>query len=230
MKRAVLTTTAVMCLAFPGAALAVPPTLSNVGQQDRHPTASFSAPRADFASIYLATKPDRATDGNFLQENIKELDSLTDSEIQSGRWVDENQIDPGTYWVILRASPDFGACYLYDFGGLDPTCADGFSNVLTLTVPKPAIRYSARVRAYRYLREASLELTATPLGERLPYRACYRLKNRSSRCLSGALDGYSWNASADDSLTVSTRNLPNIATFTWYVGGSKVAARRVRVR
>jgi hypothetical protein len=131
----------------------------------------------------------------------------------------------GRYWVATGDDAD-----LYDFGGFDPTCADGFSNVRTLTVPKPAIRYSARVRAYRYLREASLELTATPLGERLPYRACYRLKNRSSRCLNGALDGYSWSASANDSLTVSTRNLPNIATFTWYVGGSKVAARRVRVR
>lgn len=230
MKSLLVVALALAALAVPSAALAVPPTLGAVSQQDRHPSASFSAPRADFASIYLATKPDRATDGSFLQENIKELDSLTDSEIQSGRWVDENQIDPGTYWVILRVSPDFGACYLYDSGGFDPTCADGFSNVLTLTVPKPAIRYSARVRAYRYLREASLELTATPLGERLPYRACYRPRNRSSRCLNGALDGYSWNASADDSLTVSTRNLPNIATFTWYVGGSKVAARRVRVR
>ena len=230
MKRAVLTTTAVMCLAFSGAALAVPPTLNTVGQQDRHPTASFSAPRADFASIYLSSKPDRATDGSFLQENIKELDSLTDSEIQSGRWVDENQIDPGTYWVILSASPDFGACYLYDSGGFDPACADGFSNVLTLTVPKPTIHYTAGVTAYRYSRLALLELRANPLGERVPYRVCYRLKNHALRCLNGALDGYGWNSSASDSLTVSTRSLPTIATFSWYVGGSKVATKRARTR
>jgi hypothetical protein len=49
--------------------------------------ATFSAPRADFATIYIASRPDRATDGSFLTENIKELDILTDSEIQSGRWV-----------------------------------------------------------------------------------------------------------------------------------------------
>jgi hypothetical protein len=35
-------------------ALAVPPTLSTVGQQNRHPTASFSAPRADSATIYFS--------------------------------------------------------------------------------------------------------------------------------------------------------------------------------
>jgi hypothetical protein len=209
---------------------ATPPVLGAVSHQDRHPNASFSAPRADFATIYLATKPDRATDGSFLEENVKELDILTDSEIQSGRWSDENQIDPGTYWVMLRASPDFSSCYVYDTGGFDPTCADGFSNVLALTVPKPAIHYAARVTAYRYLRQASLQFTATPLGERLGYRVCYRLKAGSNRCLNGTLDGYSWSSSADDNLTVNTRNLAAITTFTWYVNGKRVASKRVRIR
>jgi hypothetical protein len=71
-------------LALPGGALAVPPTLRAVGQENRHPTASFSAPRADTGTIYIATKPDRATDGSFLDENVKTLDSLTDSELQGG--------------------------------------------------------------------------------------------------------------------------------------------------
>jgi hypothetical protein len=230
MRSLIVITIALSALAIPSAALAVPPTLAATSQQDRHPTATFSAPRSDFASIYLAAKPDRATDGSFLQENIKELDLLTDSEIQSGRWVDENQVDPGTYWVLLKASPDFGSCYLYDAGGYDPACADGFSNVLTLTVPKPAIRYTARVTASRYLRQASLQFTATPLGERLPYRVCYRLQNRSKRCLNGALEGYSWSSAANDDLTVSTRSLAAVTTFTWYVSGSKVLSRRVRVR
>jgi len=48
--------------------------------------------------------------------------------------------------------------------------------------------------------------------------------------LSGALEGYDWNSSADDTLTVSTRNLPRITAFTWYVGGKKVVSRRVRLR
>jgi len=217
-------------LAFARPAAAMPPFLGAVSQQDRHPSASFSAPRADFATIYLATKPDRATDGSFLQENIKELDILTDSEIQAGRWLNENQIDPGTYWVMLRASPDFASCYIFETGTIDPACADGFSNMLTLTVPKPAIRYAAHVTAYRYIGQASLRLTATPLGERLPYRVCYRLRNGNNRCLTGALDGYSWSAAADDTLTVTTRRLATVTTFTWYVGGKKVVSKRVRVR
>ena len=221
-----------LALALPSAALAMPPTLGAVTQQDRHPSASFSAPRADFATVYLATKPDRATDGSFLQENIKEADLLTDSELQSGRWSDENQIDPGTYSVMLWAAPEFNACYLPAPGPatFDPACADGFSNVLTLIVPKPAIRYTARVTAYRYLRQASLQFTATPLGERLAYRVCYRLKNGSKRCLNGGLEGYSWSSAANDDLTVNTRSLAAITTFTWYVTGKKVASRRVRVR
>jgi hypothetical protein len=217
-------------LAFASSADAAPPTLSSVSQQDRHPAATFSAPRADLATIYLSSKPDRSTDGSFLQENIKETDLLTDSEIQSGRWTDENQVDPGTYWVMLNASPDFDACYILGTGTFDPACANGFSNVLTLVVPKPPIRYAGQATAYRYLRRASLRLTATPLGERQPYRVCYRLKSGRTQCLVGVLQGYSWNSSASDTRTVATRNLPTIATFTWYVGGAKVATRRARVR
>ena len=212
-----------------GAADAAAPTLSSVGQQGRHPTATFSAPRADFDSIYVSSKPDRATDGSFLTENVKELDILTDSEIQSGRWTDERQLDPGTYWVMLRASPDLVACFRDDFN-IDPGCADGFSNVLPLTIPEPPIRYSARVTTYRYSREASLRLTATPLGEKRAYRACYRLASGRNRCLNGSLDGYDWNSSADDTLTITTRNLPRTATFSWYVAGKRVAIKRVHIR
>src|SRR6266545_7971586 len=147
-KASIVSVALAASLAMTSAAKAVPPTLSSISHQDRHPV-------------------------------------LTDSEIQSGRWSDESQIDPGTYWVMLRASPDFDACYISGSGTFDPACADGFSNVLTLSVPKPAIRYVARVTAYRYIGQASLRLTATPLGERLPYRVCYRLKRGGGRCLNG---------------------------------------------
>jgi hypothetical protein len=216
-------------LAFASSALAVPPTLSTVGHQDRHPAATFSAPRADSVAIYLASKPDRATDGSFLQENIESVDLLTDSEIQSGRWVSERQIDPGTYWVMLRASPDFGSCYISG-GGYDPACAQGYSELATLVVPKPAVRYRASVMAFRFSGTASLQLVATPLGEDLPYRVCYRLKTKKTRCLAGKVDGYSWDASATDTLTVTTRNLPVFTTFAWYVQGKQVASKRIRVR
>jgi hypothetical protein len=51
---------------------AIAPTLAGVGQQNRHPTATFGPlPGVDAAFTYVATKPDRASDGSFLDENIK---------------------------------------------------------------------------------------------------------------------------------------------------------------
>jgi hypothetical protein len=215
-----------LVLAMPAAAVA--PTLSSVSQQARHPTATFSAPKADSATIYLASKPDQATDGSFLRENIKALDLLTDSEIQAGRWVSEDQVDPGTYHVMMRASPDFAQCYVD--GGYDPACADGYSNIVTLQVPKPATRYTASVTPFRFIGRATHEIRASPLGEDRAYRACYRLKTRKTRCLRRTINGFSWNSSASDTLTVNTRPLPTLATFTWYVDGRAVAVKRTRVR
>jgi hypothetical protein len=215
---------------FATPALAVPPTLVNVSSHDRHPSATISAPKADSVTIYLASKPDRATDGSFLTENVKELGVLTDSEIQTGQWTDAEQVDPGTYWVILRASADFGACWIFDAGAYDPSCANGFSDVTQLVVPKPVSHYRADVSTLKFLQQATLRLIATPLGETLPYRACYQLKSRKRQCLTGTLTGYSWNASASGSLTVSTWNLAPLTTFTWFVNGHAVASKHVRVR
>jgi hypothetical protein len=210
-------------------ALSVPPTLSSVGVQDRHPTATFSAPRSDFATIYLATKPGRATDGAFLSENIETLDLLTDAEIQAGHWVDDSQVDPGTYYVMLRASPDFDACWRDDLGGYDPACADGYSSVVPLTVPRPASRYVASTSVLRFLKRVELRLSAVPLGDRLPYRVCYRLVNKQRRCLVGTLDGFDWNSGATDTLSLNTRGLPRVTTFTWFVGNRVVAVKRARI-
>jgi hypothetical protein len=74
-----------VALCVPGDALAVPPAITSVSAPARHVTATVSVPRADAVIIYVATMPDRATDGSFLQENIETSDSLADSEIQAGR-------------------------------------------------------------------------------------------------------------------------------------------------
>src|SRR5829696_1422510 len=120
-------------------ALAVPPAITAVGQQHRHPTVSLAAPRADLVTVYIASKPDRGTDGSFLQENVVEAGFLTDSEIQSGLWLDSSQTDPGSYFVMLQATRDFTSCDSYDANlnqVIDPSCADGFSKVVPLTVPR----------------------------------------------------------------------------------------------
>ena len=211
-------------------ATAVAPTLLSVGSQALHPTATFSAPKSDHVVIQIASHPDRATDGEFLTENVVVFDVLTDSEIQTGRWLHDSQLDPGTYYVLLRASPNFDLCYLFDSGTFDPSCADGYSAVLTLTIPRPPIRYGATVRHYTYLSSVDLTITAVPLGQKLPYRVCYRTAAGRRICLVGALAGYSWTSSASDTRTVNRRNLRTLTTFTWYVEGRAVVSKRARVR
>ena len=224
-----LTLAAVSLVLVPSAS-AVPPTLLSVGSQSLHPTATFSAPKSDHVVIEIATRPDRASDGEFLTENIKVFDVLADSEIQTGRWLYESQIDPGTYYVLLRASPDFDLCYQIDSGTYDPSCADGYAAMQPLTVPRPPIRYGASVRHYVYLSNVDLTITAAPLGQKMPYRVCYRTAAGRRICLAGVITGYSWSSSASDTRSVNRRNLRTVTTFTWYVAGKAVASKRARVR
>jgi hypothetical protein len=221
---------AVAALILSAQAFAVPPTLTSVSVQDRHPSARFSAPKADGVTIYLATKPDRATDGSFLNENIETLDVLTDAEIQAGSWTSESQVDPGTYYVMLRASPDFDLCWVTDIGGYDPSCADGYSSVVPLTVPKPTQRYVGSGTVFRVLNQASLRLSIVPLDGRQPYRVCYRVRSNARRCVRGSVTGFSWNSGATDTLTVSTRPLGFATTFSWFIGTKAVATKRLRTR
>ncbi|MGK2937070.1 MAG: hypothetical protein ACSLFR_04595 [Solirubrobacteraceae bacterium] len=206
-------------------ALAAPPAISAVGQQDRHPTVSFAAPRADSVTVYIASKPDRATDGSFLQENVVEFGSLTDSEIQSGQWLDSSQINPGSYFVMLRASRDYRSCVSSDpntFADInDPSCADGFSTVLPLTVPTPKTTYTVKTELLKNIRIAYLTLTGNPLGVKVPYQVCWKQpkgkkKTLTKKCLNATLSGYSWNDDASDQLRISTKGMTRRTTFTWY--------------
>jgi hypothetical protein len=205
-----------------GSAQAASPALVSVGQQDRHPHATFgSLPGVDYMTVYIATKPDLASDGGFLQENIKDLDFLTADEIASSRWLYEQQLVPGLYYVMARAF-DFD-CYQ------NPNCIEGFSNMLTLDVPKPAQRYRTSVQLLRFIGVGYLNLSVSPLGEKLPYRVCWTL-TRGSRCLRSTVTGYSWNAPANDLLRVSLRRMRKLTTFTWYADGRIVSVKRVRIR
>lgn len=212
----------IAALVVVGSAYAATPTLMGVGQQNRHPSATFGAlTGVDAAFIYLAAKPDRASDGSFLDENVKASDSLTDDEIAGRSWLYETQVDPGMYYVLLRTF-DFD-CYQ------NPNCIEGFSNMLTLTIPKPAQRFSAKVELLRYVGVAYLTLNVIPLGDKLPYRVCWTLI-RGSRCLRATVEGFSWNSPASDLRRVSLRRMRKVTTFSWYADGRRVASRRVRVR
>jgi hypothetical protein len=218
-------------------AAAVPPALTSVGVDDRHPVANLAAPRAEDVTIYVASDPARATDGRFLEENIEEIDFLTESEIQAGHWMDESQLDPGTYWVMANAYPDFDRCWNWDAGGYDPACADGFSNVVELVVSKPTVSYaaSARARFYSYVRpDLTLTLRARPLGERQTYKVCWRqMVGPKFRwrlvCRAGALNGFSWDEPETDTLYFSYNEsrMARHTTFKWFVAGRQVASKRI---
>ncbi|WP_028064021.1 hypothetical protein [Solirubrobacter soli] len=163
----VLLSSLFVCIAAAPAS-AVPPQLTSVDQENRHVTATFSAPRADDVTVYLASSPDVATNGRFLQENIVSVGSLTDSEIQSGRWVDQSQTDPGRYYVMLSASRDYSTCERADYSP-DPACADGLSNIATLDVPAPTTRYTVKSELLREISILYLTLKADPLGAKQRY-------------------------------------------------------------
>lgn len=217
-RRLLVVLVAGFALALPGAAAAdSPPSLLSVSQQSRHPIANFSIPGADYAFVYVATKPDRASDGSFLQENIVASDSLTLDEIQSGSWTYESQLDPGGYYVLLNAT---------DLDCISqPTCLNGYSNMLALSVPKPPQTYRGSVSVLHYSHLAYLTLRVKPLGESMTYKVCWQLKNKKRRCVKAKVDGYSWNDTASDDVTVGLRGMAKRTTFVWYVQGRKVAAR-----
>lgn len=219
-------------LVVPGAAMAQIPTLQSVSQQDRHVSIAFSAPSADFVSVTVASAPDQGSDGAFYSENIAASAILTDDEIASGSWLSDAQLDPGQYWVNVNATPDFSACLLND-GTMNPTCADGYSNVLSVTVPTPTVRYRASVsEMLTYIGQVDLKLTATPLGANETARLCYSIKRHgrsSKRCLNQNLVGYDWNASASDLVDLSTRGMSGREHFTWSMSGRVIATLTVTI-
>jgi hypothetical protein len=234
MKTSVALAVVAGSLVFVGAAAwAVPPTLGNVSHEKRHPKATVSAPRASSVTVYMASRPDRATDGSFLTENVKETDFLTDQEVQTGSWLHESALDPGTWYVMANASAE-SSCYSVpppDYKlVIDPACANGYSQVVTLTIPKPTSRYSANVQVLRSIGIVYLTLRATPLGEDRRYRVCWRLKNRKRVCVRGTLNGFDWESSASDFLRVNARGMATYTTFAWQVGSRTVVRKRVRTR
>jgi hypothetical protein len=163
-----LVAAAVAALLLVAAASADPPPLLAIGIDGLHPTASFAIGRAVFATIAISRTPDRAPDGSFAAP----LDqvALTPDEIAAGTWRDPNELEPGTYWVLLHADADIDTCFLLG-DGWDASCPDGWSaQPLQLVVTTPTPRYAAAVSLARRAGIARLRLTATPLGASLPYR------------------------------------------------------------
>lgn len=218
---------------FANVAMAASPRITSVASEDRHPVVRFSAPRADYVTVDIAKAPARATDGSFLSENVVDSDFLTDSEARAGVWKDNSQLDPGTYYVLIKASPE-SSCVTYPPPNynevVNPACANGWSEMATLVVPRPSQRWRATARRYTYLKQIEFTTTVTPAGDNVPYRICWRTKAKKLRCLSGTVEGYDWNSAASDTLSIRTVGLATRTTFTWYIRGQKVGSWRVRIR
>ena len=223
MRRIIVGITVGLALLNAAPADAAAPVLIGVSSDRLHPSAIFHAPGAENLNITFATSPERGTDGSFLTENVRHTDGMTADEIQTGRWIDSSQIDPGRYWVYLRAS-DF-SCFDDPVSG----CTSGFSNMLEVEIPAPDQRYQTSVDVLRNVRVIFLTIKITPAGKKpIPYRVCWRDKRRKQRCARGRVDGYSWTEPASDMLQIRLRGMTRRTEFVWTVGGAEVAYRRVR--
>lgn len=80
--------------------------------------------------------------------------------------------------------------------------------------PSPAETYRGSVSVLHYIHIAYLTLRVKPPGESVPYKVCWKLKSGKRRCVGGKVDGYSWNASAEDSRSVGLRGMKKRTTFS----------------
>jgi hypothetical protein len=130
---------------------------------------------------------------------------------------------------MLEAMRDLTSCDSYDANFnevIDPSCADGFSTVLPLRVPRPKTRYRVKTTVLKNTRIAFLTLTAKPLGVKVPYKVCWKRptgKKRTlrKRCVKATLRGYSWSDGASDLRRVSTKGMTRRTRFTWYTRSGK---------
>ena len=202
------------------ASLAGVPTLTSVSAPDGYAAATFNAPRASYLTFFVATKPDRASDGQFLEGNVVVTEILVDEEARSGRWRSETELAPGRYWVMLQARPD-DDCYVDD--RFDPACADGYSEPAPIVVSAPAPTYSTAVRPGTV---AVLTLRRSTAGATLAYRVCYPTAKGVRACRTGRIAAQA----RAGSLRVPTAALARTTTFTWSAGGATIATKRARVR
>jgi len=110
-------------LLFTASAAAAPPTLTAVGQTQRHLTAMWSlAPAGESTVIEAATSPNTGSDGYFFTENVVVFDTL---ESLQTSYLSTSQVDPGTYYVhVASFDPDCLPCPIREW-----------SNILTVTIP-----------------------------------------------------------------------------------------------
>ncbi len=217
-------------LLLPAVAVASAPVLKSVSQNDLRVSATFSAPQAGSATIYVAKGPQQNPDGSFLTSNIADVEVLTTGQIASGKWTETSQLAAGRYWVMVGANPA-QTCLMG--ATVNPSCADGDSNVRSVTVSLPTPRYKAgTVSKHSGKGVVALRLTATPLGVPETLKLCYAVtvrKRTVKHCLNRHLAGITWTTGVVDQVQLSTRGMSKRELFTWSLSGRTVARLTVKI-
>lgn len=223
---------AAAALAAPAAAVA--PTLLSVTSHNGWVVATFSSPRSWLGTLYLATDPTLVDDGAHFAHPVGELD-ITDAELAAGRAdaADHTsefgaRVDPGTYWALLSVTAQ-NDCKDADLH-IDPSCANGGSNLLQVTIGKPTARYRALV-TYFEGGIIVLELQVARSGERKAYTVCWHRRNGKQVCRGNTIEGGGWWSNDFDgqsAVQASRRGLAKFTRFVWTVDGKVVASKRVR--
>ncbi len=219
-------------LMAPSLAAAHAPILKSVSQKNLRLSATFSAPDAGVVTVYVAKAPQQNADGSFYTANIADSEVLTAQQISSGTWTEQSELTtPGHYWVMIGANPA-QTCVLGD-GTINPSCANGDSNVVSVTVSPPTTQYKASVlTTHASHGTVSLRLTATPLGASETLKLCYALtvrKRPSKHCINRHLTGSSLHTSVVDLVKLSTRGMSKREAFTWSLSGRTVARLTVKL-
>lgn len=120
-------------LTFASAAVARAPRLCVATVDHRgHPAIRFLAWGAGGVVVYIFKRP-AGSPAVSDPRHLVVRQALTRTQIKSGKWVGQHALEPGRYSIRIIARFDFTFCQ--DTAAYpDPSCANGPSNVLPLTV------------------------------------------------------------------------------------------------
>jgi Tol biopolymer transport system component len=198
-----------------------PPELLSLSHDNRRLTARFgSLAGVEAATVTVSTQPHTyVVPGGWSTSGTQHHDSLTSDEITAGTWTSDSPLDPGRYFVRTETR-DWDCLQI---------CIAGSSGALSVEIPEPTLRFTARAKRSRDRRALLLSLRVTPLGKNLPYRVCWPTA-KGRRCRGRVMVGTSWSSGLTDVVRLPVRGLRPATRFVWYVDGKAVGSRTVKVR
>jgi len=108
-----------------------PITIAWISTKNRQISVAWVGPYLSYGSVWIATRPDTDSDGNFFQANLVRSAGF---DAGDDNWTFFDRIRPGTYWVRVEGRDDM--CHSYDRGNglIGWIGCDTFSNIVKFTV------------------------------------------------------------------------------------------------